>query len=355
MLLPAAGWQGNQAVVAAVPPRPGPAVSPFKPKTMAYNVHFIRGLPVRLPRIHRSRKKEIAPLLNGRGYIINYRHHSVVMNKKRKFAFFTASNINGKGWRNIERKGSFKKEKAIAAEHQFGKELYNAIKAKDGRPNDFEQGHLTSFQEVIWGNTPEERKKAADDTFYFTNCVPQHERVNSGLWRSLEQYILKTQTIHHDLKVTVLTGPLLSDNDPYYIEKINGQLVKIPCVFWKIVYYPNHKGLNAVGFMMSHTQLLLQDGTVTFNKGAIRGAAAASPVDNFFMDYKYDAVYQVRVEFIQEKTGLTFMLNKVHLPYQVNTEKDLLYKRIEVPPNRAIAAAKKGKPLLDYTLDGITL
>ena len=101
----------------------------------------------------------------------------------------------------MDRKGSFKKDtKAIAAEHQFGNELYNAIKANGFRPNDFEQGHLTSFQEVIWGKTPEERKKAADDTFYFTNCVPQHERVNSGLWRSLEQYVLKTQTIHHGLK-----------------------------------------------------------------------------------------------------------------------------------------------------------
>jgi endonuclease G len=254
------------------------------------------------------------------------------------------------------RKGNFKKDKkAISAEYQFGNELYNAIKAKGPRPNDFEQGHLTSFQEVIWGKTPAERKKAADDTFYFTNCIPQHERVNSGLWRSLEQYVLKTQTIHHGLKVTVITGPLLSDNDPYYIEKIEGRFVKIPCVFWKIVYYPNQKGLNAVGFMMSHTKLLLQDGTVTFKKEAVRGMAAAQAADDFFMDYKYDSVYQVRVEFIQEKTGLHFMLNKVHLPYQVNTEKDLLYKRIEVLPGRAIAAAKKGEAVLDYTLEGITL
>ena len=323
---------------------------------MAYNVNFISGLPVKLPRIARNKKNEIAPLLNGKGYIINYHHHSIVMNKKRKFAFFTASNISGKEWKNMNRKGNFKKDKrAISAEFQFGNELYNAIKAKGLRPNDFEQGHLTSFQEVIWGITPRERRRAADDTFYFTNCVPQHERVNSGLWRSLEQYILKTQTINHNLKVTVITGPLLSDSDPFYIEKINGQFVKIPCVFWKIVYYPNQKGLNAVGFMMSHTQLLLQDGTVTFKKAAVRGAVAAPAADNFFMDYKYDSVYQVRVEFIQEKTGLTFMLNKVHLPYQVNTKKDLLYKRIEVMPNRAIARPKPGEAVLDYKLEGITL
>ncbi|MEP6725975.1 MAG: DNA/RNA non-specific endonuclease [Bacteroidota bacterium] len=323
---------------------------------MAYNVNFIRGFPIKLPRIPDSKKKEIAPLLNGKGYIINYRHHSAVMNKKRKFAFFSASNISGKTWEKIIRKGNFKKDKtAIAAEYQLGNELYNAIKAINGRPNDFQQGHLTSFQEVIWGKTHEEIKQAASDTFYFTNCVPQHERLNVGLWRSLEQYVLKTQTVDHDLKVTVITGPMLSDNDPYYIEKIGGQFVKIPCVFWKVVYYRNHKGLNAVGFMMSHTQLLLQDGTVTFKKDAVREMVKPAPTDDFFMDYKYDSVYQVRVEFIQEKTGLKFMLNKVHLPYQVKVKKDLLYKRIEVPAGRAMAAAKSGVAVLDYKLDGITL
>ncbi|MEO6315623.1 MAG: DNA/RNA non-specific endonuclease [Chitinophagaceae bacterium] len=322
---------------------------------MAYNTYFIKGMPVTLPRIAKNKKKEIAHLLNGKGYIIHYLHHAIVMNKIRRFAFFTASNISGREWKNQERRGKFKKDVAIAPGHQFGNELYNAIRAKDGRPNDFEQGHLTSFQEVIWGATPAVRKQAATDTFYFTNCVPQHERVNSGLWRSLEQYILKTQTIRHDLKVTVMTGPVLSDNDPYYIKKIDGQLVKIPCVFWKVIYYANQKGLNAVGFMMSHTKLLLKDGTVSFKKSRVRGMVAPAPADDFFMSYKYDAVYQVRVEFIQEKTGLKFMLNKVHLPYQVKTEKNLLYRRIEVPPGRAMIAAQEGKAVLDYKLEGITL
>ena len=83
--------------------------------------------------------------------------------------------------------------------------------------------------------------------------------------------------------------------------------------------------------------------------------AAPVPADDLFMDYKYDAVYQVRVEFIQEKTGLRFMLNKVHLPYQVKTKTKLLYKRIEVPPARAMAAKKSGAPALDYRLERIIL
>jgi endonuclease G len=276
------------------------------------------------------------------------------MHRNRRFAFFSACNIDGRDWRNIIRKGSFRKDtKSIAPQYQLGNELYNAIRAGTGRPNDFEQGHLTSFQEVIWGQRAEDRKAAANDTFYFTNCVPQHERVNSGLWRSLEQYILKTQTIHNHLRVSVMTGPLLSDKDPYYIEKINGEFVQIPCVFWKIVYYVNGRGLNAVGFMMSQTELLLKEGTVTFKKSAVR-EIAASASDEYFMDYKYDSVYQVRVEFIQEKTGLQFMLKNVHLPFQARTKKNILYRRIEVPPS-ARGILQGSKRPVDFKLVGLTV
>jgi len=100
---------------------------------------------------------------------------------------------------------------------------------------------------------------------------------------------------------------------------------------------------------------LLKDGTVTLKAAGAKEMAGPPPADNLFMDYKYDSVYQVRVEFIQEKTGMRFMLNKVHLPYQVVTKTNLLYKRIEVPPSRAIAAKQQGISVLDYKLEGITL
>jgi len=322
---------------------------------MAYDINFITGKPVELPAIKGRLKNKVAPLINGNGYVIDYLHHSVVINKERKFAFFAASNINGQSWEAIERKGSFKKdEKAILAKYQFGKELYDAIRANGFSPNDFEQGHLTSFQEVLWG-TAAERKKAAADTFFYTNCVPQHERVNTGLWRSLEQYVLKTATLKYGLKVNVLTGPLLLNNDPFYIEKVNNAFVKIPCVFWKIIYYPNDKGLNAVGFMMSHKQLLLKDGTVTYDTNTVKKSRTLPTEADLFMDFKYDNVYQVKVEFIQQQTGLKFMLKNVNLPYQTSEKKDLLYKRIEVMRSAAVSSKKMVEQQLDYKLVGISL
>src|SRR5678816_1980862 len=109
---------------------------------MPYNKDFIPGKTVELPTIPSPLRNDIAPLLNGTGHVIDYAHHSVVLNKKRKFAFYSASNIDGKSWKAIIRKGDFAKDQtAVSPDHQLGQELYDAIKAKGLRPNDFEQGH----------------------------------------------------------------------------------------------------------------------------------------------------------------------------------------------------------------------
>src|ERR1700712_2232762 len=97
---------------------------------MGYNKDFIHAKTVELPEIKGALKSKIAPLLNSDGHVIDYLHHSLVMNKERKFAFYTASNINGKSWKAINRKGSFKKdETAVSPDLQLGQELYDAIKA----------------------------------------------------------------------------------------------------------------------------------------------------------------------------------------------------------------------------------
>ena len=55
---------------------------------------------------------------------------------------------------------------------------------------------------------------ANDDTFHFTNCTPQHHEFNAGstLWAGLEDYVLNNADTA-DLAVSVLTGPVLADDD----------------------------------------------------------------------------------------------------------------------------------------------
>ncbi len=107
--------------------------------------------------------------------------------------------------------------------------------------------------------------------------------------------------------------------------------------------------------MMSHKQLLIQDGTVTFDKTKVRKALMARAAEDFFMDYKYDSVYQVKVAFIQQETGLRFMLKNVNQPFQLDEKKDLLYKRIEVRRAEGLLAKSFAKQELDFKIAGITL
>lgn len=60
--------------------------------------------------------------------------------------------------------------------------------------------------------------------------------------------------------------------------------------------------------MMSHKQLLLDSGIVTYKKADMHKKRFEKELGDRFMDYKYDEVYQVDVNFIQDQTKLKFML-----------------------------------------------
>src|SRR3982751_3408100 len=114
---------------------------------MPYNQHFITGYRIPLPVLLASDITAGAPL--------DYHHHSIVMNPNRKFAYFSASNTDGRSWQSIERKGGFIKDEKLNADFQLGDELYSSISGSKGNINDFDEGHLTSFQEVLWGKKTE--------------------------------------------------------------------------------------------------------------------------------------------------------------------------------------------------------
>src|SRR6185369_6425672 len=116
--------------------------------------------------------------------IANYINYSVVLSRTRKFPFFTASNIDGAKFKKVKRKDAWRKDKRINEKYQLGKELYGAEKS------DFDRGHMTKREDVQWGDSVEEAKLGADSTFFFTNSVPQHAKLNQKIWLNLENYVL---------------------------------------------------------------------------------------------------------------------------------------------------------------------
>jgi endonuclease G len=210
-------------------------------------------------------------------YLLPYHHFTVVINKPRRLAFFTAVNIDGALSREPKRaRDHWYFDPRLAEDEQTGKDVY------DG--NDLDLGHLVRRLDPAWGETDGVAKLANDDTFHFTNCSPQHKDFNRNKtrWAGMEDYILQ----HADnlkFKVNVFTGPVFAADDDAY------RGVQLPRQFWKVVTMVKADGgLSATAYLLSQSDL-------------ISGLRTREP-----FSYGAYRTYQVPVRKVEELTGLSF-------------------------------------------------
>lgn len=212
------------------------------------------------------------------GYVLPYHHFSVVLNRGRRLAFYTAVNVDGNTSVRLKReKDRWFLDPRVPAEEQTGEEAY--------RDNPVDRGHLVRRLDPAWGGSREEAKRCNDDTFHFTNCSPQHEDFNQNqtTWAGLEDYILENAD-NRDLKVSVFTGPVFAADDDQFAG------VQLPRQFWKVAVMVHESGeLSATAYLLSQEELIsgLEVVPESFSYGA----------------YK---TYQVTVRKIEELTGLSF-------------------------------------------------
>jgi endonuclease G len=209
--------------------------------SVGYNPSFL-GQDVPLPKIAPDLKEDIAPLKSGVGNELKYTHFSIVMNKSRRLAFFTAVNVDGNNFVNIQRrKDCWYFDPRVDAEYQCGPELY--------KDNALDRGHLVRRMDPDWGS---EAAEANRDTFHFTNCAPQHKNLNQQTWQNLEEYILKNATLY-GLKVTVFTGPVFRVDDMLY------RGVQVPTEFWKVVVMVKDDGtMSATAYLQTQKNLITE-------------------------------------------------------------------------------------------------
>ncbi|WIX90163.1 DNA/RNA non-specific endonuclease [Amycolatopsis sp. DG1A-15b] len=210
-------------------------------------------------------------------YVLPYHHFSVVMHKERRLAMFTAVNIDGRTSRALRREADhWSLDPRVAVTEQVGEEIY--------RDNPLDRGHLVRRLDPAWGATEPIAQLGNDDTFHFTNCSPQHKDFNENktTWAGLEDYVL-TNADNFDLKVSVVTGPVLATDDDRY------RGVQLPRQFWKVVAMVKSGGaLSATAYLLSQEELIHGlESAVEFDYGAYR-------------------TYQVPVRRIAELTGLSF-------------------------------------------------
>ncbi|SER90764.1 DNA/RNA non-specific endonuclease [Pedobacter rhizosphaerae] len=259
-----------------------------------YQENFL-GVKVARPDLNKY-QGDITCLTGSASTVLNYLNYSVELSSSRKFPFYSASNINGAAFKKAERSDRWRRDTRIAFDSQYGGELYSADHSN------FDRGHMTKREDVQWGDQIGIAERAADSTFFFTNAVPQHARLNQRIWRKLEDYILHTEAVKNGYKISVITGPVLRAEDPTFLTRVNQIAVKLPTLFYKIVYYlKDGKDLYRTGFLMSQKSLLEKNNIIETSQ--LEALESAIPP---FMDFDKAATYQVTVATIEKLTGLTF-------------------------------------------------
>ncbi len=202
--------------------------------------------------------------------VLPYHHFSVVMNRRRQLAYYTAVNIDGRRSRKPQRSGDrWYYDPRIAETEQIGEDLYAR--------NALDRGHLVRRLDPAWGGAAE-ALKANNDTFHFTNCSPQHAQFNQNdeTWQGIENFLLG-QATEERKRLTIFTGPVLAEGDPLY------RGVRLPLHFWKIAAVVKADGaLSVSAYLLDQKEL-------------VEGLERFEP-DTF----------QVTVEEIVERTGLDF-------------------------------------------------
>ena len=155
-------------------------------------------------------------------------------------------------------------------ELQAGQALYSS--------NNLHRGHLVRRLDPSWGNLSV-AEAAVADTFFWTNCTPQHERFNPRSWLRLEDYVLENAE-NHDMKVSVFTGPIFSDSDPKY------RGFQIPESYWKVIAFDNaqRSEVSATAYIVSQADF----------------------TDDLEFAFGEFRTFQVPIKAVESRTGLDF-------------------------------------------------
>jgi endonuclease G, mitochondrial len=220
-------------------------------------------------------------------HVLYYTHFTVVLDPARRLAVVTAVNVDGAALLDLPRDDDWRLDPRVPAEHQAGEELYAR--------NDLDRGHLVRRRDPVWGEA-EVARRANVDTFHYTNAAPQAAGFNQSreLWLGLEDHVLEHARAHR-LRLTVLTAPVLADDDPVY------RGVAIPQRFWKVVAWATEG--RAAGRQLAATAFVLdqrpQLGDIDLSEARARAAREGEPppLGPF-------RTFQVPVQDVADLTGL---------------------------------------------------
>jgi endonuclease G, mitochondrial len=209
---------------------------------------------VGLPVLSDALALEAAPLIKAPDEnVLKYLGMSVVMHAKRRWAIYSAANVDFAHRFAMGRPTDvWRTDPRVKAEHQVGEFYYSK--------NQFDRGHLTRREDMEFGDTRVAALQQAADTCHFTNATPQHARFNQSkqLWQGLERHLLEDSIQREDFKATVFTGPILREDDPVYARAKD---IQYPVRFWKVAVARTEAGkLFAAAFILDQSDVIAQFG-----------------------------------------------------------------------------------------------
>jgi endonuclease G len=229
--------------------------------------------------------------VNGDKHVLAYHHYSLTMNRKRRLAWYSAANVDGKRRPALPERTDDewfidpRIDDPEAPQFQLDEALY-AAKQTD-------RGHLTRYLDVAWGTKPEALKALAD-TFHFTNACLQLSGFNraQSRWQGIEQFLLERKAKKDKMRISVMTGPIFRQNDPKYQNEFMEAPVRIPLEFWKVCALIRDDGtLSATAFILSQDDI------------------TSLPGFEAFLDV---TEVQTTVKNVEQRTGLKFPVLRDH-------------------------------------------
>jgi endonuclease G len=264
---------------------------------LGYDPDFLPGVSIPLDPIYAAALAagDVAPLLDGTGHELKYRHFSSLLHAKRRFPLMTAVNIAGDRLINLgARNDSWRRDRRVDPEYQPDDDFY--VRTRAAEKVYFSRGHLVRLLDPGWGASADEARAAVQDTFHFTNCAPQVQAYNDQDWGDLEDYVLdKAQT--SEKRLSVFTGPIYRDNDPLYGKARPGGPWRIPLSFWKIaVLQKTETRVAAAAFIVGQTEYVR----------ALYEAKVFTGLKPYTIDEMRSRKIQTTIATVERETGLDF-------------------------------------------------
>lgn len=144
---------------------------------------------------------------------------------------------------NFSRSNDFRVDSLVATGSSIEQDYF--VKQKDAKGETvydgfgFDRGHLAPSADFRWSAS------ALSESYFYSNMSPQDPLLNREKWAELEG-AMRAYVIDNKVTLTVVTGPVLSDNLKKISRSVNQ--VSVPEYLYKVVY--DAKNQRTIGFIM---------------------------------------------------------------------------------------------------------